>query len=103
MKEETFRQQVCRIAHAFGYRNQYHTYDSRRSNPGWPDNVFANQDSGHMFFVEFKSEKGRLTDPQKKWLEVLADCGQEVKVWRPSDMPHILAYFREKRVALHIT
>jgi hypothetical protein len=39
-----------------------------------------------IFYAELKTEKGRLTAHQRAWLKVLEECGQEVHVWRPSDL-----------------
>ena len=50
--------------------------------PGFPDLVLARR--GEVLHVELKSEKGRLTEWQKMWLEALdGEC------WRPSDWDQI--------------
>ena len=36
-------------------------------------------------FAELKSETGQPTPEQYEWLEALAEAGQEVYLWRPSD------------------
>lgn len=88
MREEAFRQQVRGIARMFGWM-MYHTYDSRRSDPGFPDEVFAHPQRKRVLFVEFKNEKGKLTQAQWNWLNALAVAGQEVAVWRPQQMDRI--------------
>jgi len=60
----------------------YHTHDSRRSQPGFPD-VVAVRGSRHMF-VEFKREKGKIRTEQHQWLNQLADAHGEVYLVRPS-------------------
>jgi len=60
----------------------YHTHDSRRSNPGYPD-LTAVKGSRHMF-VEFKSEKGKVKPSQIEWLNALARAHDEVYLVRPS-------------------
>jgi hypothetical protein len=89
----------------------YHTHDSRRSDPGFPDCVFVKPDkrigiveqnfSGpnrpRLIFAELKAEKGRVQTEQRKWLNALEDVAYEsverhnveVYVWRPSDWPEI--------------
>jgi hypothetical protein len=62
----------------------YHTYDSRRSNPGWPDLVLARPPE--LIFVELKTDRGRVRPEQQLWLDRLVACGQEVHVWRPRDL-----------------
>lgn len=89
MREEAFRQQVRGIARMFGWM-MYHTYDSRRSDPGYPDETMAHPQRKRVIFVEFKNEKGKVTDAQWKWLDALARAGQEVAVWRPQHMERIV-------------
>jgi hypothetical protein len=61
----------------------YHTHDSRRSDPGFPDLVLCRP--SRVIFAELKSAKGRLTVDQTHWLQVLEKSGQEVHIWRPAD------------------
>lgn len=61
----------------------YHTHDSRRSNPGFPDLVLCR--SGAVIFVELKSQKGRVSAAQQHWLDALP----HTRVWRPSDWNEI--------------
>ncbi len=63
----------------------YHTHDSRRSPAGFPDCVFAWR-SGRVVYAELKSEKGRLTPDQRRWLDYLALSGAPVYVWRPEHL-----------------
>ncbi len=74
----------------------FHAYDSRRSQPGFPDLVMLRYD--RLIFVELKSAKGRLRPEQVMWqqgLEVVQtrkavrrnehNLLPEVYLWRPSD------------------
>lgn len=63
----------------------YHTYDSRRSEAGFPDLTMVRD--GRIIFAELKSEKGKVTAAQQRWLDWLAKSSAvEVYVWRPSDL-----------------
>jgi len=60
----------------------YHTFNSRRSQPGFPDLVAVK--GTRLMFVEFKTEKGKLHDAQIEWLNRLANANSEVYLVRPS-------------------
>jgi hypothetical protein len=83
--EKHFMQQVRGLAKVLGYM-EFHPYDSRKSTPGWPDCTFVHPVTGRLLFRELKTEKGRLTPPQKAWLEALRTAGQDADVWRPCDL-----------------
>lgn len=101
MREEAFRQQVRQIARYNGWRLQYHTHDSRRSDPGFPDEVLAHPAKNRIIIVELKAEKGRLTEPQKQWINMFKNAGYEAAVWRPSDMPIIERVLGKEQLSLH--
>ncbi|MER6010206.1 VRR-NUC domain-containing protein [Streptomyces bluensis] len=88
--EEQWRRQVREIAARYGWRLQYHTADSRRSDPGWPDEVFGHLGQHRTLFIEFKTDTGRIRPAQRGWLAHLANSGFEVAVWRPRDLPTVL-------------
>ena len=77
MKERELQQAVQEAAALFGWL-YYHTYDSRRSNPGFPDLVLAR--NGTILFVELKSQTGKVSPEQQTWLDAVGGI-----VWRPSD------------------
>jgi Holliday junction resolvase len=66
----------------------YHTYDSRRSQPGFPDVVAVR--GGRLMFVEFKSEKGKVKREQVDWLDALVKTS-EVYLVRPSTQNEFMA------------
>ncbi len=93
LTEAQLQEMIIARAKALGWL-VYHTYDSRRSAPGFPDLVLCR--SGQVLFIEVKSEKGKLSKAQDKWLTELGvdtslqfDHFHEVYVWRPSDMADI--------------
>lgn len=78
----------------------YHTYDSRRSQPGFPDLVAVR--GSRLMFVEFKSEKGKLRLEQVDWLDALVKAHGEVYVVRPSTMNAFLEAARmQENMATH--
>lgn len=84
MSEKEWQQLVTEIAQVNGWR-VFHTYDSRRSNPGWPDVVAVRR--GRLVAAELKTETGKVTAEQAEWLEALGGVlGVEVFVWRPRDV-----------------
>jgi len=88
--EKQFQSQVIDLAQKLGYLC-YHTYDSRRCSPGFPDIVIVGR--GRILYRdrEMKTSKGKLTDAQRNWGEKLQASGGDWCVWRPSDMEEIIA------------
>lgn len=83
MTERQFQQQIEQLCLYRGL-TYYHTYDSRRSQPGFPDLVIVG--SKGILFREIKTETGRISKMQKHWLDILAMAGSDAAVWRPSDL-----------------
>lgn len=63
----------------------YHTHNSQRSEAGFPDLVIAGVRSRRLLYVELKRENGQVKPAQDMWLTTLSACGEQVRVWRPSD------------------
>lgn len=68
----------------------YHTHNSQRSQPGFPDLFLLRAD--RIIWSELKSAKGRLTDEQKVWASALdfwmslnPMAHVEYHLWRPID------------------
>ena len=71
----------------------YHTHDSRRSQPGFPDIVAVGRRG--VLFRELKKETVRVTKHQERWLKALVLAGVDpyvrdpaqwaLMVYRPSD------------------
>jgi hypothetical protein len=62
----------------------YHTYDSRRSESGYPDLHLVHAELGISLLRELKSERGTVSPAQRKWLTALQLAGVDVAVWRPT-------------------
>ena len=91
--ESVLHNQVVQLAEMYGWR-WYHTHDSRKSPPGFPDLVLVRGD--RLIFAELKTQRGRLTVDQVSWLAELQATCAEVFVWRPSDLPQIAAILRRR-------
>lgn len=94
--EAQWQSQVVGIAKQYGWltfhpvKNQPTARGHRQTTqPGWPDLVILGH--GRSLFVELKSEKGRVRPEQIGVLRMLADSGAECALWRPSDLPEVLA------------
>ncbi len=87
ISEEEFQAQILDLARMSGWRC-YHTFDSRRSAPGFPDLVLVREPV--LVFAELKTDTGRLRPEQREWLEALRRCGGvEARLWKPSDFEEI--------------
>jgi hypothetical protein len=85
MSERQWQQQVIDLARLFHW-GYYHTHDSRRSNPGFPDLVLWKD---RTIFAELKTNHGRLTADQRRVIHQLIGAGAEVYVWRPRDLDDV--------------
>lgn len=94
VSEADFQATIIEIAHHFRWE-PHHQFDSRRSQPGWPDLVLLKPPQA--IFAELKTETGKVSAAQARAIEQLADCGFEVAVWRPSQLDEIIARLQENR------
>lgn len=72
----------------------------RGDGKGYPDLTLArrnrNNAGGRLLFCEIKSEKGRLSEEQREWLDLLSHVEDsangvvECHVWKPSDWEKIV-------------
>jgi hypothetical protein len=60
----------------------YHTYDSRRCEPGFPDSVIVGT---VILYRELKSRDGKLTPEQRRWGSRIERAGGNWSTWRPID------------------
>ena len=86
MSEADFQRAVIDMARLHRWL-VYHTQDSRRSAPGFPDLTMVRD--GKVIFAELKTDKGQLTEDQYLWLIELEAAQVKVFVWRPSDWREI--------------
>ena len=87
MTEAQLQAAVVELAGYLGWLT-YHTYDSRRSQAGFPDLVMAR--GGSLIFAELKSAKGKVSFDQQIWLNSVEEVGWSAPkvhayLWRPTD------------------
>lgn len=90
--EKEFQSAVVELAKSGGWE-VYHTYDSRRSEPGYPDLTMLRGRS--IVVAELKVEPNKPTAAQEKWLAAWKLTDAEVYVWYPSSWREIVARLRE--------
>lgn len=101
VSEAGLQQAVEDLAQMYGWM-AYHTHDSRRSNPGFPDLVLCHhgpvgsRGEGAVVFAELKRQGGTLSIGQQAWLWALEAAGAEVHVWRPADWDEIVARLQRR-------
>lgn len=107
ISEAEFQAAVVDLAHALGWRHNFtrrtigrgKKWTTATSCVGWPDCVFFGP-RGH-FYVEVKSETGKVTADQERVHALLRESGQRVYVWRPSDWDAAVRVFRGDEDAPH--
>lgn len=82
LSERQLQDLILNLARHLGWRS-YHTFDSRRSQPGFPDLVLVR--GSRVLWRELKAQTGRLSSEQHGWLHDLERAGQDAAVWRPAD------------------
>lgn len=96
-EEAAFQARIIELATLCGWK-VWHCYDARRTVPGFPDLVLVRE---RVLFRELKTDKGRLTQEQKDWIDAInaAENG-DAAVWRPRDWEDlILPLLRARRPA----
>jgi len=81
MSEAGLQRLVAEACQRLGLMH-YHTYDSRRSDPGFPDSMIV---GSRILFRELKSKDGKLSPDQRRWGSRIQAAGGDWAVWRPVD------------------
>lgn len=87
--EAVFQSHVTTFAKQMGWM-VYHTHNSQRSEPGFPDLVMIRPP--RVVVAELKRVTGKVTPDQEKWLAAfrrIEHLKDSVFVWRPTDWPAI--------------
>lgn len=81
------------LAAQTGWDLSYHVLRAKGSQAGFPDRVLVRD---RVLYIETKSQAGKPTEEQVKWLTGLARAGSEVYLVRPSDMEEISRVFARR-------
>lgn len=84
MTEKELQQNVIALARMLGWKT-YHTFDSRRSDVGFPDIVAIHPEHHWTFVAELKREGKLPTEDQHRWISYFHGAGIRVFVWHPID------------------
>lgn len=93
LTEKQWQTQVIQLARALAWKRPYHVFDSRRTEPGWPDLVLVRD---RIVYLELKREAGKLTGPQREWLRALRAAGGEAYIARPRDLQPLAQVLQER-------
>lgn len=97
--EEILLAKVIALAKITGWK-AYHTRDSRKSEPGFPDLVLTNGED--VLIWELKDNRRKPTVDQERWLNLFQHTGKvEAGLYRPRDWPAIVERLTRKRSAPH--
>ena len=93
MREKDFLATVITLLERFGWL-AYHTHDSRRSVPGFPDIVALRQ--GRLLALELKMPNGRVSKAQQHWLEEFDKVPGAIAavVWWQQDLEQLVEVIR---------
>lgn len=83
VRERDLQSQVMTLLELHGWL-AYHTFDSRRSAPGFPDIVAVK--GRRLLVLELKTDTGKVTTEQHVWLAAFAGVDDvDVCIVRPAD------------------
>ena len=81
LRESAVQSAIIGLAQTFGWR-VYHTFDSRKSQAGFPDLVLVRD---RVIYAEVKRGGQKPRQSQVDWLNALSRAGAEVYVWTEED------------------
>jgi len=90
VSEKKWQETVIAVAKARGYL-VFHTYDSRKCTPGFPDLVLIHPGKGRLVVAELKTVTGKVEPEQERWLKcfTMVTGRPSVYVWRPGDLDEV--------------
>jgi hypothetical protein len=92
VRERDWQQTVLDAARLLGWLC-FHAYDSRRSEPGFPDLVCVKDTE--LLCIELKNERGRVRPEQERWLDALCNVARmTVMLARPADWETVEAVLK---------
>jgi len=81
------------LARTLGWTTCYHTLRSKGSASGFPDWVLVRE---RVIYLELKTETGKVSEAQARWIKALHAAGNEVWIVRPRHLEEI-AYVLTRR------
>jgi hypothetical protein len=84
--EKAFQAAVIKEAKRQGWL-VYHTHNSRKSQPGFPDLVLLRGE--RAMFRELKVPPNKMTPEQDEWLYAMREAGLDASIWVPDMWPMI--------------
>jgi Holliday junction resolvase len=92
--EKDYMQQIIDLARSTGWL-VFHTFDARRSEPGFPDLVMVR--GAQLVFLEVKATKTIISVEQKEWLGRLRQVRYvHADIARPADWPDVEAALKAR-------
>lgn len=90
VSERKWQDTVVGICHARKYL-VFHTHDSRRCTPGFPDLILIHPGKKRMVVAELKTVSGQIDEAQQIWLHGFSQVATrpQVYVWRPGELEEI--------------
>src|SRR5262245_34848460 len=89
--EKEFQGQIVQLANLLGWL-VYHTHDSRRCAPGFPDLLLLR--GAVLIVAELKVGNNKLSPQQRAWLSAFRAAGIPAYEWRPGSWPEIESVLR---------
>lgn len=98
MTEAQLLRAIREAAKAYRWPCVYHTYDSRRSERGFPDVFISGY--GTLLAWELKSKNGHPTASQRLWIKTLGEVTDAplVRVVRPADLDWCIEILKRRGV-----
>jgi hypothetical protein len=99
MNETEFKDLVIGVAKRYGWLIHHDLPAMNRrgawathiqGDAGFPDLLLIHPTGGKILAIELKSEKGKTSPLQKRWLLAFEQAGVYSAVWKPSDMEYVL-------------
>lgn len=81
LSEKLFQRQVVELAKIMGWR-VYHPFLSKWSERGFPDLTMVRARDRRLLFAELKADKGKLSEHQVEWQELLGAVAFDREAWQ---------------------
>ena len=90
VSERSWQDTIIAVAKAHNWM-VYHTHDSRKCTPGFPDLILVQPKTGRLVVAELKTVSGQLDAAQQLWLDAFTKVTNrpQVYIWRPGDLEEV--------------